>query len=220
MERHEIAMLGRVLAALTHDLRNVLGAVGESADLCRDLLAAAGGAGPVQGERLGPPLARVLRQAERGNGMVGCLNTFAHLMDEPRPRVAADVILDQVVFLMGRAVRLREVELVAVQGGSEASLEVATPRLILALCAGVGWCLEGAAVGTRLSVAAGTRGEDVVFEVTADGCAGGAGGSEDELAPWRATLVSLGGDLEVFERNGRPVLLLRVPGAGGASDSS
>ncbi len=217
MEQHEIAMLGSVLAALTHDLRNVLGAVGESADLCRDLLTSAGTSGPVQGERLAPPLARVLRQVERGSGMVGSLNTLAHLMDEPCPRVAADVVLDQVAFLMGRTARLREVELVAAPAGSEIDLELEVPRLILALCAGVRFCLTGAPAGTRLTVAAGRLGGDVRFEIAVEGPAGDRGGTGDELAPWRATLAALGGRLEVAERDGRSALVFRVPAGGGRS---
>lgn len=97
MSTDEIAFMGRITAGMSHELRNVLAVIGESAGLMEDLLAISEDDPSRYRERLDRIIGRILQQVRRGTVLVGGLNRFAHSSEERRTTVDVDALLDQLV---------------------------------------------------------------------------------------------------------------------------
>jgi len=105
--------MGRMTAGVTHELKNVLAIIKESAGLIEDILAMkADLAGPHQ-EKVVRVLSNIRQQVDRGVDLSSRLNAFAHSSDEISASVDLNVVVDQVVCLCQRFARLKAVVLVA-----------------------------------------------------------------------------------------------------------
>ena len=107
----EAAFLGRITAAFTHEMKNVLAIIKESAGLMEDLLALSQEATFPQRDRFVRCLTTIAAQTKRGVELSGRLNRFAHSPDQDIATVDLNDILEQVVFLSGRFARLKGVTL-------------------------------------------------------------------------------------------------------------
>ncbi len=78
MNQRETAFMGRVTAGVTHELKNVLAIIKESAGLIEDILALNKDlAGPHQ-EKVVRVLSNIRQQVDRGVDLSSRLNAFAH----------------------------------------------------------------------------------------------------------------------------------------------
>jgi len=101
--------MGRITASVTHDMKNVLAIIKESAGLMEDLIALNKELPvPVQ-EKFSKVCARIVQQVERGVGLTGRLNTFAHSPDDILGEVDLNKVIDQVAGLASRFARLKGV---------------------------------------------------------------------------------------------------------------
>lgn len=80
---HTLRFVGRMNAHISHDIKNVTATISETAGLLEDLLALQASGRPVDPERFAKLSARIIQQVERGNGLLGNMNTLAHSTDEP-----------------------------------------------------------------------------------------------------------------------------------------
>jgi len=108
-ERSEAAYQGRLTASMTHEFKNVLAIIGETAGLMEDLLEMCE-ASP--GPRFSELLGRILAQVERGQRLSGCLNRFAHLTDTRPCSVELAQLTTHVTAMAARLARLVKVQLV------------------------------------------------------------------------------------------------------------
>jgi C4-dicarboxylate-specific signal transduction histidine kinase len=114
MKRQEVAFFGKISAAMTHDIRNVLAIIRESSGLMLDLLdLCEDGAFPYQ-QKFHSVLTAIQDQVTRGVELSTQFNRFAHSMDQPVMEVDGNEMVQQVAYLMQRFARLRRVQLVAV----------------------------------------------------------------------------------------------------------
>ena len=74
---------GRLNVHLTHELQNVMATISETSGLLEDLAAFRASGGQVDDERLARLLGRVVTEAQRGQQLVGRINSLAHSTDEP-----------------------------------------------------------------------------------------------------------------------------------------
>jgi len=107
----EAAFVGRITAGATHELRNVLAIVKESAGLLEDLLELGARRGELDVARLRQAASRIDAQVARGAELLGALNRFAHAMDEAEADVDLGRCVEQNALLTRRFVRRREREL-------------------------------------------------------------------------------------------------------------
>jgi light-regulated signal transduction histidine kinase (bacteriophytochrome) len=79
-----LAFFGRMNAAISHDMRNVLAIINETANLLDELveLQQAGQIKP-NPEKLQTLSRRIVQQVERGQNVIGNMNAFAHSIDVP-----------------------------------------------------------------------------------------------------------------------------------------
>jgi hypothetical protein len=110
----ETAFMGRIAAGVTHELKNVLAIIRESAGLMQDLLTLSSDAPLPLKEKFSRVLSNIDGQVVRGVDLASGLNTFAHLPDETRMQLDLNDVAEQVVFLSQRFARLRGISLDAV----------------------------------------------------------------------------------------------------------
>ncbi len=74
---------GRLNVHLTHELQNVMATICETSGLLEDLGAFQSTGGGVDPARMAKLLRRIVEEAERGQKLVGRINSLAHSTDEP-----------------------------------------------------------------------------------------------------------------------------------------
>jgi signal transduction histidine kinase len=107
----EARFMGKITAGMTHEIRNVLAILRESAGLMEDLMGLPASQSFPHRERLLRALGVIQQQVERAVELVGRLNRFAHSMDECSSRVDLRELLEQMCALAARQARSRKVEL-------------------------------------------------------------------------------------------------------------
>lgn len=144
MTEQETAFLGKITAGMTHEIRNVLAIIKESAGFMGDLLdRCPDGSFPHQ-DRFPRILSKIQDQVGRGVEISTHLNRLAHSMDEPEALVKLNDLLDDIVFLMQRFARLKKVQLEAAPAVETVEIRVDPLRLQVVLAAGIEYLLNRA----------------------------------------------------------------------------
>ena len=142
MEPREIALIGKITAGVTHEIRNILAIISESSGLMQDILGAQKEAAFLHQKNFTQALGNIPNQIERGIEITKQVNIFAHSMDESWAWVDVNEIMGLVVILLKRFALLKQVELSSEPMEKESSLFTSPIRLILVLAACVDYCLE------------------------------------------------------------------------------
>jgi signal transduction histidine kinase len=148
----EVAFMGKVTAGATHELKNVLAIIRESAGLMQDLMALSGDASFPLRDKFSRVLSNIGDQVTRGVDITGRLNTFAHLPDETMSGLDLNEVAEQVVCLSQRFARLRGIS-VSVQPQERSVIIVTSPlkiQMLLFQC--VETLVNVAGTGTVLTV--------------------------------------------------------------------
>ena len=215
MKRQEVAFFGKISAAMTHDIRNVLAIIRESSGLMQDLLSLCEeGAFPYQ-QKFNKVLTGIQDQVNRGVELATHFNHFAHSMDHAVSDIDGNEVARQLVYLMQRFARLRKVELVA----SAAEQPVAIRTDAFALYRMLGECvsaiLQHVADGDTITIAVDRREGTVEFRITAPladlAPDAAAAALSDELLEVVEYLQALGGSLQWTSTSGGNGLSLMVP---------
>jgi C4-dicarboxylate-specific signal transduction histidine kinase len=98
----ETAFMGRITAGVTHEMKNVLAIIRESAGLMEDLLRLAKDDSFPAREKFLKSLSRIGDQVNRGVELSNALNQFAHGPDQPFATVDMNRLIEQLVFLCQR----------------------------------------------------------------------------------------------------------------------
>lgn len=110
-DSNKAAFMGKITAGVTHELKNVLAIIRESAGLMQDLLALSGDAQFPLREKFSKVLSNIGDQVVRGVDLASRLNTFSHLPDETSSGLDLNEVAVQVVFLSQRFARLKGISL-------------------------------------------------------------------------------------------------------------
>jgi light-regulated signal transduction histidine kinase (bacteriophytochrome) len=103
-----LQVFGMISAAVSHDLKNVLAIINESAGLLDDLALRASKGVEIPADRLGVTTARILKQVKRGDTILKNLNRFAHTTDAPILQSNASETVTLMVDLAGRQAAMKE----------------------------------------------------------------------------------------------------------------
>ncbi|SFM63658.1 HAMP domain-containing histidine kinase [Thermodesulforhabdus norvegica] len=101
----EDAFLGKVTAGATHELRNVLAIIGESAGLVEDIIRLRGPDGRIESK-----LALVKEQIARGQLILGALNRYAHSADHPVETLDLKQSIEDMIVLSRRFLRQKNID--------------------------------------------------------------------------------------------------------------
>ena len=141
-ENTEAAFIAKITANTTHEIRNVLAIVKESAGLIDDMVRLFVRRGSLDQEKLANAVRRIDAQVSRGAEIVTRLNRFAHSLDHHQIEVDLQQEVQQVVFLCQRYLKQKRHE-VQVQPSQEPVPFVTNSLwLQMTLCSGVECCLE------------------------------------------------------------------------------
>jgi len=151
----EAAFIARMTASTTHELRNVLAVVKESAGLVDDLTLALQQRKPVNPDKMLQATRRIDAQVARGADLLTSLNRLAHGLDHPEERIDLGQHVRHVVFLCQRFARLRRLRLEVEADGGERMVRANALQLLMLLTAAVDCCIEGlpeeSVVGIRVA---------------------------------------------------------------------
>lgn len=175
-----LAYFGRMCAGVSHELKNSLAMINENAGLMQDLAVLAGRGQPLDPQRLAVAVERIARHVQRANAVIGTLNRFAHLPDEPCHTVDLREAAALALGLHRRQAAQARVELALAPGDP---VPLATRPFLLAgalhlcLCA----VLEAGAGPVAVDAAAVPGGGEVIFTGAGPGVALPAGPEADAL---------------------------------------
>jgi C4-dicarboxylate-specific signal transduction histidine kinase len=199
----DAAFLGKLTAGATHEIRNVLSVIKESAGLMEDLLDIGGGGEFAHEEKFRKMIANILTQVERGSAVAKELNTLAHTPDERRRSVDLQQVLHCQSVLYGRFCRGREVTLIAEGSAARAYVTTDPVRLHAAVCAAIDVILAESPAGTEISLTGESQNGHVAIVLTArseDGKTRFITGEADSgaaLASARRVASSIGGRFDL-----------------------
>jgi len=145
--RHDtgVQFFGKLSAAMTHDLKNVLSIINEKTGLLEDFCHMAQQGTTIDMDRIGAVTAQVKGQVERADQIIRCFNRFAHSTDHP---VAPMDLGESVATLVQLAQRLlAQMEVVTEVRPSETPVVIVTRPLLAQelIWAGIQWvagCLD------------------------------------------------------------------------------
>lgn len=184
----EAAFLAAMTANATHEVRNVLAIIKESAGLIGDLVALCSRGKPLDTSKVDRAIGRVDSQVKRGADILTGLNRLSHSLDSQEAPVDLDQELAQMILLCQRLARKRNQSLTQESGDPSAIVTLHPLRLQMLLFAATEWCMENHADGSAISAGVTRRGSriDLSFKATPP-----QGGGNPDQVP--------GGSLESLE---------------------
>lgn len=127
----QLAFFGRMGRHVSHELKNVMATISETAGLLLDLMEFHGSDKGPGGPRLKELGERIVHLVERGNVTVHAFNIFSHSVDDPQAQVEICDLAELVVEMAGYFPYARKVNLV--KGTCEGVALYTKPYLIMNL---------------------------------------------------------------------------------------
>lgn len=141
-ENREARFLAKITTGTTHEVRNVLAIIQESAGLMEDMTRSYERSGSIQPERFIRSIDRIGMQVRRGAELMSTLNRFAHSLDHDQDRIDLNQEALQVAFLCGRLAKQKGHEIEVQRNDKDINFTVNRLQLQMALFAGLECCLE------------------------------------------------------------------------------
>lgn len=183
-ENREAAFIGKITAGATHELRNVLAIVKESAGLIADIVNSPELRGQTKSEKLMRAVGRIETQVKRGSDLLTSLNGFAHSLDHAEDEVNLDELAQHIAFLCQRVARKGRHQVRAEPGEGSLTVVVNLLRLQMALYAAVECSLEQLPEGGTLNLQPVRQGGRAALEFRGEAAGEGVPLEPSEAAAW------------------------------------
>jgi C4-dicarboxylate-specific signal transduction histidine kinase len=216
-ENEEAAFIAKITASTTHEIRNVLAIVRESAGLIGDMVRAFEKRGTINREGMTKAVDRIDAQVGRGAEIVSNLNRLAHSLDNPQQELNLSQEVRQAAFLCRRFAQ-RKKQTVQVVCEDDGQQTVAGPlHLQMALCWGIECCLEQLPEGGTLLIRTSRHEDRPALDFVFD-TAGSPGTADPAGANRWMDLTQTAGNLGAVVETADPAchFRLRLPRSGGA----
>jgi signal transduction histidine kinase len=195
-----LQFFGKMSASISHEIKNALAIINESAGLLEDLSLRAEKGIPVEPERLKKQAGNILKQIRRADGIIQNMNKFAHSIDEPTKNIDIGESVSLVAGLSGRFAMMKGIT-VEMQPPASPIVIHSSPFFLgnlLYLC--LDFCMGNAGPGKTVSLSVGKTEEGARIRFSRiDGLVEAAEG----VFPGRAVtalLSALGAKLEVSKQ--------------------
>ena len=192
-----LQFFGKLSAAVTHDLKNVLSIINEKTGLLEDFCHMAQRGMAVDMERIGSVAVQVKGQVERADQIIRCFNRFAHGTDHP---IAPTDVGESVATLVQLAQRLLAQLGVAVEVRPTETPLVMTSRPLIVqelIWAGVQWVAAHRGDRKNVSIALEHVGQGARVSIGPVAQSPSKGATEDFLAATQEMQKALGADISV-----------------------
>lgn len=165
----EVAFVGKITAGITHEIRNVLAIIKESAGLLEDLLALSPEDLISYQGKSENTLANIKSQVQRGVALTDRLNKFAHSPDKHKAKIDLHEITQQTIDLSRRFARLKNV-VVEIEPAPE-PLRIVTHviQLQMALFKCIECCLNAMPHGGQIKFYPHKRVENNIVQISCHG---------------------------------------------------
>jgi signal transduction histidine kinase len=97
-----LQFFGKMTASISHEIKNVLAIINESAGILEDFTLMEKKGVPLNPEKVDNAAKRVLKQVQRADGIIKKMNTLAHTIDEPIASIDINEVVSLVVALSDR----------------------------------------------------------------------------------------------------------------------
>ncbi len=144
--------MGRITAGVTHEMKNVLAIIRESAGLMQDLLTLSKDDSFTHREKFLHVLSNIREQVNRGVDLASALNRFAHSPDHAVATVDMNQLLDQLVLLCQRFAASRKVTLTTAAHTVPLPLTCDPIKTQMTVFAGVDVMLNAVEAGSAVTV--------------------------------------------------------------------
>lgn len=183
-EDREAEFIGRITAAATHELRNILAIVKESAGLIADIVSPSDRLGSPQPERIMRAIGRIEAQVKRGSESLTSLSQFAHSLDHAEDEIDLEEAARQLPFLCQAVAKKGGHHVQAQPGDQDLTVVVNLLRLQMALYAAVECCLEQLPEGGTLNIRPLWHGERPSVEFSGESGGEAVSLNPSEAAAW------------------------------------
>jgi len=204
-----LRFFGKMTASISHEVKNVLSIINESAGLLDDLTVLAEKGTPLDPARLKTQAGRILKQIQRADGIIKLMNRFAHSVDESEKSVDLFDMVELIAGLSARFASVRGVELAAVP--PEKPITVLTNPFLLqhALWVCLNFVMEQCGKGQKVLLGLDENENWARVHVTAGpGILKGSPGTPFPAESEGALIRALRAEIEVDEAKGEAVLNL------------
>lgn len=165
MQTGEVALIGRLIAGMTHETKNVLAIIKESSGLLQDILRMKKGSDVPNAEQIEKAAARIQAQVARGNEQLTALNWLAHSMSDRGSSVGLNELSSETVNLMRRFARLKQIDLELEASDRDATVVMDVVPLLFVLVTCIDYCLNRASPKERVVLRTAASGEGAVIEI-------------------------------------------------------
>ena len=141
-EDRDAAFVAKIAASVTHEIRNVLAIIKESAGLVGDVIQSQGGRAPANPDKVVRAVGRIDAQVSRGAEILTNLNRFAHSLDRLQGENSLNQEVEQTAFLSQRFARHGRHQVQVHVADQDMSVGANPLWLQMALFAAVECCLD------------------------------------------------------------------------------
>jgi hypothetical protein len=220
MDDRKIALMGRMTAGATHEIKNVLAIINESSGLLQDIVNLSKGDAMLKVEQIEKVASRIRAQVSRGNEQLNSLNWLAHAVSDGGSSVEINELSSTIVNLMQRSARNKQVELEFQASDRDVTIHTDVARLLVVLVACIEYYLNKALSKSRILLRSGGTGGEATLEIVAGSTDGsetaaeieaGGGALPSELANLGPLLGPSGGRLALADQGEGAELHLILP---------
>lgn len=165
METGEVALIGRLIAGMTHETKNVLAIIKESSGLLQDILRLKKGKGVDPAEQIEKAAVRIKAQVARGTDQLAALNWLAHSMSDRSSSVGVNELSSGAFNLMQRFARLEQVEFELQPADHDATIDADVVHLFFALATCIEYCLEKEPAKGRVLLRPAVTGGEAILKI-------------------------------------------------------
>lgn len=211
----EALFMGKITRTITHEMTNILAAIGENSSLIEDILSLHGGSpGPTQ-ERIGRAFRVIEAQVDRGVELANRLNCLAHSTDEAYTEMDLNDVVEQIASLSRRLARLKGIDLKIVAHDQPVLLNAIPLRMQMALFDCLEFLLDNLESRSTVALRPSERNRtDVTVDFSVEKPSGVADAdigrllSSPQWARLRGSVKCVDGRVEVKEASGELTLVL------------
>jgi C4-dicarboxylate-specific signal transduction histidine kinase len=203
-----LQFFGKVTASISHEIKNALAIINESAGLLDDLTLLAEKGVPLDPVRIKNHAGKIMKQIQRADGIVKVMNRFAHSVDEKVKNVDLYHVAEFVSVLSARLASMRGVDLAALRPEKPVTVQTNPFLLEHALWVCLDFAMEKAGKGQKVMLEVDEKEKRARVNFTGIGLF-----KRSPEAPFpgereTALMGALGAEIEVDEEKGEVVLSL------------
>jgi C4-dicarboxylate-specific signal transduction histidine kinase len=199
----QLRFMAEITASVTHEMRNVLATIRESAGLVGDLVEMVPEGSFPKKERVQRALKSIDEQVERGVELAGKLNRFAHSIDERWAQVNLEEVVEEICLLLSRKARNRRVNLVPVYVGQGGWVKADPFYLRFIICYCLDYCLEGMEAGGSVEIRLQALEKGLTLKISSTRSSGGVEGPQAQRRELAVESLASSCGIEVLRGEGQ-----------------